>query len=291
MSTNKPAEYRFLDRQRVRWAEVDAQKIVFNGHYLTYFDTAVSGYWRALGLPYFDTLHALGGDMYAKKATVEWHASARYDDLIDTGMRVARIGNSSVLFEGCVFRHAEPLVSCELVYVYADPATQTSRALPQALRDVFAAFEAGSAMVTPSVGTWREQAEPTLALRREVFGGEFGAAAAADADAQDADALHAVLRNRLGAPLGCARLVCGEGDDAAAGRIGRMAIRQPVRGAGFGTLLLDALVDAARARGLRMLRAAAHDDAVGFYRRAGFVAAGAPTREGPFVRQELQRAL
>ena len=37
-------EFRFLDRLRVRWSEIDAQQIVFNAHYLTYFDTAVAGY-------------------------------------------------------------------------------------------------------------------------------------------------------------------------------------------------------------------------------------------------------
>ena len=37
---------------RVRWAEVDMQKIVFNGHYLTYIDTAIAEYWREIGLPY-----------------------------------------------------------------------------------------------------------------------------------------------------------------------------------------------------------------------------------------------
>jgi hypothetical protein len=45
-------DFRYFDRLRVRWAEVDMQKIVFNGHYLMYFDTAVAGYWRALALPY-----------------------------------------------------------------------------------------------------------------------------------------------------------------------------------------------------------------------------------------------
>ena len=44
-------EFRHFERLRVRWAEVDMQKIVFNGHYLMYFDTAVAGYWRALAMP------------------------------------------------------------------------------------------------------------------------------------------------------------------------------------------------------------------------------------------------
>lgn len=33
---------------RVRYSEVDAQAVVFNAHYLTYFDTAITEYFRAL---------------------------------------------------------------------------------------------------------------------------------------------------------------------------------------------------------------------------------------------------
>src|ERR671921_2717985 len=97
-------EFRFLDRLRVRWAEIDAQKIVFNAHYLTYFDTAVAGYWRALAMPYAETMAALGGDMFVRKATVEYLGSARYDDVLDIGMRCARIGNSSMSFLAGAFR-------------------------------------------------------------------------------------------------------------------------------------------------------------------------------------------
>ena len=46
------ADFVCVPRLRVRWAEVDMQKIVFNGHYLTYIDTAVAEYWREIGLPY-----------------------------------------------------------------------------------------------------------------------------------------------------------------------------------------------------------------------------------------------
>ena len=61
---DKRAEFRHFDRLRVRWVEVDMQKIVFNGHYLMYFDTAVAGYWRALALPYHDTMQQLQGDLF-----------------------------------------------------------------------------------------------------------------------------------------------------------------------------------------------------------------------------------
>ena len=54
----KRDDFRLLHRLRVRWAEVDMQKIVFNGHYLMYFDTAMADYWRALALPYEATMHS-----------------------------------------------------------------------------------------------------------------------------------------------------------------------------------------------------------------------------------------
>ena len=128
------SDFRCFHRLRVRWAEVDMQKIVFNAHYLMYVDTAMSEYWRALALPYEASMLALGGEMYVKKATVEYHASARLDDTLDVGLRCARVGNSSSLFEAGIFSGDQLLVSGELVYVFADPATQTSRPVPAPLR-------------------------------------------------------------------------------------------------------------------------------------------------------------
>src|SRR6266516_3191394 len=91
MSTRR-SDFRFLDRLRVRWVEVDMQKIVFNGHYLMYFDTALGGYWRAMALPYAATMEYLGGDLFVRKSSVEYLAAARYDDVLDIGIRCARIG-------------------------------------------------------------------------------------------------------------------------------------------------------------------------------------------------------
>ena len=128
-------DFRFFHRLRVRWAEVDMQKIVFNAHYLMYFDTAIADYWRAMALPYEEAMLSLGGDLYVRKATVEFNASARVDDVLDVGMKCVRVGNSSILFLGGLFRGDELLVTCELVYVYADPATQTSKPVPPLFDD------------------------------------------------------------------------------------------------------------------------------------------------------------
>jgi YbgC/YbaW family acyl-CoA thioester hydrolase len=130
------------------------QKIVFNGHYLMYFDTAVGDYWRNLVLPYEQTMQDLGGDLYVVKSSLEYKASAVYDDLLHIGMRCQRIGNSSITFQACAFRGNQPLVTGELVYVYADPKTQSSKPVPQELRDTLLGYEQGEAMVKLQLGSW-----------------------------------------------------------------------------------------------------------------------------------------
>ena len=94
----KPADFRFQEALRVRWVEVDLQKIVFNGHYLMYLDTAMAGYWRALALPYEDSMAHLAGDLFVRKATLEYHAPAQYDDQLQIGLRCDRVGSSSITF-------------------------------------------------------------------------------------------------------------------------------------------------------------------------------------------------
>jgi YbgC/YbaW family acyl-CoA thioester hydrolase len=286
--TPRRQDFRFRERLRVRWAEVDLQKIVFNGHYLMYLDTAVAGYWRALALPYADTMHGLQGDLYVRKASLEYLGSARYDDLVEVGMRCAHIGNSSMRFEGGVYRGEQLLVSGELIYVFADPATQTSRPVPAPLRAALQAFEGGEAMLTVQCGGWTELAAPASALRHAVFAQEQGIDAALMVDADDEQAVHALAVNRLGAAVGTGRLLAAVDG---VGKIGRMASLQAVRGAGVGRAVLDSLVAAARARGDRALTLHAQASAVGFYLRAGFQPEGALFEEANIPHQKMRLAL
>jgi len=132
---------------RVRWAEVDMQKIVFNGHYLTYIDTAIAEYWREIGLPYPQGyVERYSSDVYLRKATVEYLGSARYDDLLTVCCRVARLGRSSMTFHFEIYRENEapaedaPLITAELVYVNADPSMQPAP-LPDDLRERVRRYE------------------------------------------------------------------------------------------------------------------------------------------------------
>lgn len=136
-------DFKLQHKMRVRWAEVDMQAIVFNGHYLTYFDVAIAEYWRAAGLPYpSGVVERFGVDFFVVKATVEYHASARYDEEIIVAARCSKLGRSSLRYTMGIFRGDDHLISGELIYVCADAKTQKSVAIAQPLRDVFINFEA-----------------------------------------------------------------------------------------------------------------------------------------------------
>jgi YbgC/YbaW family acyl-CoA thioester hydrolase len=134
-------DFRFSHRLRVRWAEVDRQGIVFNGHYLAYFDVGITEYYRALGYPYPDGLAQHGTDLYVRKAEVEYEASAGYDDEIDICVRVDRLGQSSFDFRIEIHRADRLLASGKVVYVNADPVARKSAPLPDFLRKAIKSFE------------------------------------------------------------------------------------------------------------------------------------------------------
>ena len=282
------SDFRFFEHLRVRWAEVDMQGIVFNGHYLLYFDTAIAGYWRALALPYHQTMLRLQGDLYVRKATLEYEGSARYDDRLDVGIRSGRVGRSSIVFSAAVFRGPQCLVHGELVYVFADPASLTSLPVPQALREVLVAYEAGQAMHEVRVGDWSMLAGDARAIRQAVFVDEQRIAATLVRDEADVAAVHAVAYNRLGMPLASGRLLAA---GAGVAKIGRMATLQAVRGAGLGRAVLEALAGVASERGDRELRMQAQTSAVGFYQRAGLAVHGPVFEVAGVAHQEMRRTL
>ncbi len=267
----KRSDFRFFHRLRVRWAEIDMQKIVFNGHYLTYIDTAVTAYWGRVALPYETAFHILGGELYVKKATLEYHASALMDDDLSIGMKCSKLGKSSMVFEAGIFRGDKLLISGELIYVFADPITQTSKPIPEALRNILLIFEAGESVVDLKTGSWDELKDGAAALRTEVFVEEQEIPQELEWDEHDAKALHALVLNKLGQPVATGRLLQPQPKLA---QIGRMAVSKALRGGNLGRMVIDSLVEAARQRGDHQVILHAQCSAEGFYRRLGFKAHG-----------------
>ncbi len=282
------SDFRFTDPLRVRWAEVDMQKVVFNGHYLMYVDTAMGNWWRALALPYEATLEALDGDLFVRKSTLEYLAPAHYDDTLEVGIRFESAGTSSLRFVAAVFRGEELLVRGEIVYVWTHARTRRPRPVPVALVDAFRAHAAGEPMVSVQVGAWSELGAEAQPIRTAVFVDEQKVPAEMERDAADAGAVHALARNRLGLAVGTGRLLASDGPGHPA-RIGRLAVSRGLRGANIGRELLEALMAAAGRRGDAEVMLHAQVSALGFYRRAGFAAHGERFEEAGIGHQEMRR--
>lgn len=273
----KRKDFRYFQTLRVRWVEVDMQKIVFNGHYLMYFDTAIGGYWQRLGMPYAQSMEQMDGDIFVKKASIEFNASAEYDDRLDVALRCEHVGNSSMVFHGAIFRGDTCLVTGELVYVFANPEAKTSKPVPAPLRQALTDYEAGHAVVTVRSGDWVQLGDDASVVRGDVFIKEQGISRDDEWDDMDAQSVHAVVYNFLGTPIATGRLL--PADDNGVAKIGRMAVLRAVRGTGFGADVLRTLMDAARARGDRQIMLHAQRSAEGFYQRLGFTVQGQPFDE------------
>jgi acyl-CoA thioester hydrolase len=135
-------DFAFFHRLRVRWAEVDMQSVVFNGHYLSYFDVALTEYWRAVNLPSPIEQAKNGNELFVKKATLEYHASAKFDDELDIGVRTARIGNSSLTIVIEIYKDTQLLVSGEMIYVFVDTSVGRSTAIPTFWKELLQQFDA-----------------------------------------------------------------------------------------------------------------------------------------------------
>ena len=280
-------DFRFKHRLRVRWVEVDAQQVVFNGHYLTYLDVAVTEFWRTVGLPYPDAVRHVGGDIFVRRNTLEYHAPARLDDWLDIGMRCERIGSSSITLNWAVWSQGRLLVTGEVVYVFTDLATGRSAPVPEAMRAQLDAHEQGCPVTLLQCGAWSELGEAARTVRLAVFVGEQGIPESEEWDADDAGAVHAVVSNLAGLPLATGRLILSSG----LARIGRMAVLRSARGIGLGREVLQALIAQARERGVQHIGIHAQLSAMPMYTQAGFVPEGEVFDEVGIPHQRMTLAL
>lgn len=287
---SSPADFRFLHRLRVRWSEVDAQKVVFNGHYLNYLDVAISGYWREVGLPYPEGLAHVQGDLYMRANRLEYHAPARLDDELDIGVRCERVGNSSLTIAWAVWAQGRLLVTGEAVYVFTSLASGRPEPIPESLRAQLLAHAQERPVHQVSAGAWSALGTAAGAVRRAVFIEEQGIPESEEWDDDDADAVHVVACNLAGLPLATGRLIFA-GQVPGHAKVGRMAVLRSSRGVGLGQLMLETLIEQARQRQIREIALHAQVSAQGFYARLGFRAEGAVFDEVGIPHQRMTLAL
>jgi len=121
---------------RVRYNETDQQGVVFYGNYSIYYDTSLSEFLRWAGHDYKNQVRDTGTDFHIVKSTVEFFAPLRYDDEIEVGVRIARLGEKSITWAGALFVKGatEPVSTAEIIWVNADQSNGTSAPVPETLR-------------------------------------------------------------------------------------------------------------------------------------------------------------
>ncbi len=137
------SEYNFFHRFRIRYSEIDGQGIVFNAHYLTFYDTAITEYLRTLPYDYKLETGRTGIDFHTVRTVVEYTAPVYFDEQIDVCVKVGRIGRSSVRFDFEV--HAKDVedlrTTGEVIWVYTNQQTHNTEAVDDRLVDLIVARE------------------------------------------------------------------------------------------------------------------------------------------------------
>ena len=127
----------------MRWGECDAQGIVFNAQYMNYIEVAQAEYFRNLGMRHYSEEIRRRFDLATVKATLEYMAPTRVDDLLDIYTRVSRLGNSSITFVTEMYLSGQdaPCNKGEVIYANFDVATGVPRRIPDDIREMIKGFE------------------------------------------------------------------------------------------------------------------------------------------------------
>ncbi len=118
-------------KARVRYNEIDGQGIVFNGNYLIYADMGVTEFFRGLGEGQPGSFFAqYETDIVVVNAELDYHASARLDEMIEIAARIARFGRHSFTLHVAIFRGEERLTDMAITYAHVANDRSHSVALP-----------------------------------------------------------------------------------------------------------------------------------------------------------------
>jgi acyl-CoA thioester hydrolase len=149
-ATDRKPPFKYSALTRVGFSDTDAQGIVYYGRYLPYFDLARVEYHRHLGLLRIDEEH----ELVMRASTVEYFAPARFDDLLEVFVRLARIGTTSVTYECAAYRVEDDvlMVTANQTLVLVDLQERRARTIPDAFKETIRRFEGGDVEVAVPSG-------------------------------------------------------------------------------------------------------------------------------------------
>jgi acyl-CoA thioester hydrolase len=138
--TDRKPPFKYSAIARVWFSDTDAQGVVYYGRYLPYFDHARTEYHRHLG-PTGPDLD--GNDFVMRASQVDYHAPARFDDLLEIFVRLARIGRTSATYECAAYRMEDDalMVTARQTLVLVDLVRRRPAEIPTAFRERIGGFE------------------------------------------------------------------------------------------------------------------------------------------------------
>ncbi len=133
------ADYSWFHDVTTRWMDNDVFRHVNNVHYFSFFDTAVT-YFEMSN----DIVNLLDGPVHCVVAevTCRYYSSVAWPDRLSVGVRVARIGGSSVRYELAVFREGEDVAAAEghFIHVFVERGSQRPKQIPETSRRILEDF-------------------------------------------------------------------------------------------------------------------------------------------------------
>jgi acyl-CoA thioester hydrolase len=125
----------FSTRFRVRYSEIDGQKIVFNSRYLEYADVGLTEFWRWADLARLGP-EWMEAEFNVVRAQVDYKRPFRFDDLVEAHVRVEHVGTSSMTMriDLCQAETGDLHAEVEMVSVHVDLAERRSKPIPEAVR-------------------------------------------------------------------------------------------------------------------------------------------------------------
>jgi len=119
---------------RVRYGECDAQGVVFNSNYLAYLDVSMTELWRSSFAGGYREMVASGLDLVVAEARLRFYGSARFDDQLELGAQIARLGNTSMHSQHQILRDGQLLVEGDLWHVFVELSTLKKTQIPDWVR-------------------------------------------------------------------------------------------------------------------------------------------------------------
>jgi YbgC/YbaW family acyl-CoA thioester hydrolase len=139
--TERKPPFRYAAYTRVGFSDTDAQGVVYYGRYMPYFDLARTEYHRHLGAL------SIRGEFAMRASAVEYHAPARFDDLLEIFVRVERVGTTSITYDYAAYRLDDEdgadvlMATANQTAVLIDPQARRPLPIPDEFRHQIVAFD------------------------------------------------------------------------------------------------------------------------------------------------------